>query len=346
MKSSSDRRLTILGWEITNDCNLHCPHCYNPLVKNTHTELTLDQCIKIIDSAANLGTTMIGWTGGEPLLRLDLEELISYALKNHQIKSSITSNGVLLDRHRGQSLKNAGLDNIQISLDGTTAERSRLIRRTTDDEFKNIIEAIDVCTDLDIAVYLAMLLGAENLDDGYEMLTIARDKNVVGIRFCGFTPEGRARNSKIQQRFQFGDRLPELHDFIMKASQDDTIQAIFDPGFGPVPPDYWFHECIAGLETCYIKANGDVYPCTAMLYDQFIVGNVKEHSLEQLWYDPSMTAMSSYPTDEIEGICGNCDNSDSCSGACRCLTYAHTGSFDESFPVCLYQVGQKLQHRT
>ncbi len=285
---------------------------------------------------------MIGWTGGEPLLRPEMEELVSEASKTHGIKSSITTNGVLLDPKRGLSLKKAGLDYVQISLDGTTPERNHLIRHTTEDEFHKTIEAIRICKKLDIKVYLAMLLGAENFDDGYEMLKLATREGVLGVRFCGFTPEGRARSTKIQQRFQFGDRLPELHHFIIKASQIDTIQVFFDPGFGPVPPDYWFHECVAGQETCYIKANGDVYPCTAMLYDQFIVGSVKRRTLDELWNDPAMSTVSACPTDEIEGICSVCDNLENCHGACRCLAYAHTGSFSESFPACLYQVGHEI----
>ncbi|MEZ5357739.1 MAG: radical SAM protein [Candidatus Zixiibacteriota bacterium] len=338
-----ERELSLLGWEITNACNLHCPHCYNPLVQKPQEELTTPKCLEVIDSAADLGTSMIGWTGGEPLLRNDLEILISYAFEKHGIRSSITTNGVLLDKERGKKLLDAGMRNIQISLDGTTAERSWNIRRTTDDEFASIINAVHVCRNLGISVHLAMLLGAENLDDGYEMLKLAEELGVFGIRFCGFTPEGRARNSRIQERFQFGNRLAELHEFITEASQLESIQCVFDPGFGPVPPDYWFHECIAGIQTCYIKANGDVFPCTAMLYDQFIVGNVKEKSLEELWESPAMTGMSCVPYDEIEGPCASCDNTENCKGACRSLTYAHTGSFTESFPNCLYRAAQKVK---
>jgi radical SAM protein with 4Fe4S-binding SPASM domain len=338
MNETTTRRLSVLGWEITNSCNLHCPHCYNPVHRQDTTELSTAECQRVLDAAAQLGTELIGWTGGEPLLRPDLEDLIDYAATTHGIQSGITTNGVLLDRERAKRLAKANLRLVQISLDGTTSERSRQIRRTTDDEFRSIIEAVSICREQGFETHLAMLLGLENLDDAYAMVRLARELGVDGLRFCGFTPEGRARSRSIERRFQFGDKLPLLHAFIEEASADDAIQVVFDPGFGPVPPDYCFHECVAGIETCYIKANGDVYPCTAMLYDQFKVGNLRDRPLGGLWEDQAMTLMSRFDHSQVEGICSVCDNSDYCRGACRNLTYAHTGSFQASFPNCLYQI--------
>ena len=338
MTEPAKRHPAVLGWEITNSCNLHCPHCYNPEIKRDATELSTSECRAVLDAAAELEVGMIGWTGGEPLLRGDLEELIAYALDRHGIRSGVTTNGVPLDRARAKSLKAAGTSLVQISLDGTTANRSWQVRRTTNEEYRRIVDAIGFCREVEMETHLAMLLGLENLDDAYQMLKLARGAGVAGLRFCGFTPEGRGKSTAIERRYQFGDKLPELLKFMEFANIDQSIQIVFDPGFGPVPPDYCFHECVAGIETCYIKANGDVYPCTAMLYDQFKVGNLRTRSLVELWADPAMTIMSQFDCDQIEGLCAACDNSDYCRGACRSLTYAHTGSYNESFPNCLYQV--------
>jgi radical SAM protein with 4Fe4S-binding SPASM domain len=326
-----------LGLEITNRCNLHCPHCYNPESRNDD-ELTTMEYVALIDAAAELGTQMIGWTGGEPLLREDLEELVCHALKAHDIKSGITTNGVLLDEDRATKLKLAGTHAVQISLDGTTPGRSWQIRRTTEDEFEKIINALRACREVGLKTNIAMLLGRENLDDGREMLKLAKREKVAGVRFCGFTPAGRGENKTIRSRFSFEHDLRSLHDFITEAVGKNSVPVMFDPGFGPVPPDYCFHECIAGMETCYIKASGDVYPCTAMLFDRFKVGNVRQRSLADIWADPGMTEMARYDRSRINGLCSACDNTDNCHGACRSLTYAHTGDFDDSFPLCLYQL--------
>ena len=69
----------VIGWEITAQCNLTCPHCYSAAAKRPHDEMNTDECRQVIDSLERIGAEEIGWTGGEPLLREDLEELIIYA---------------------------------------------------------------------------------------------------------------------------------------------------------------------------------------------------------------------------------------------------------------------------
>ena len=94
---------------------------------------------------------------------------------------------------------------------------------------------------------------------------------------------------------------------------------------------------MAGKEIFYLKANGDLYPCTSLLNKRFLVGNIRQRSLEELWNDPAMESMADYPREKIHGICQECDNFINCHGACRGATFAHTGNISASFPVCLYQ---------
>jgi radical SAM protein with 4Fe4S-binding SPASM domain len=299
-----------------------------------------DECKRIIDSMARIEVGVIGWTGGEPLLREDLEELVDYA-RQRGIKSSITTNAVLLDLKRAKSLVEAGNRAIQISLDGSTPEKNGRMRLATEEEFYRIIEAIRICKDLNCRVLLATLLGRENLDDGLEMIKLARREGVDSIRFCGYTPIGRGRRNDIRKRLCFSENPEDLLHFAEKAQADSSIITEFDSGFGPVPPEYKFHQCRAGVETFYLKGNGDVYPCTALLHQQFRVGNVRERPLEELWNSPEMRAIADFPRDEIEGACRTCDNFADCRGACRGATFAHTGDLKASFPVCLYKVARK-----
>jgi radical SAM protein with 4Fe4S-binding SPASM domain len=127
-------------------------------------------------------------------------------------------------------------------------------------------------------------------------------------------------------------------DFVKATQSDSVINVTFDVGFGPVPPDYGFHDCIAGVETFYLKANGDVYPCTALAHKQFLVGNVRKRSLEEIWQSPEMRAMAEFPRSEIEEPCRTCDNFAGCHGACRGSSLAHTNNIRAAFPNCLYQV--------
>ncbi len=327
----------VIGWEITAQCNLTCPHCYSAAAKRPHNEMSIAECKLVIEAMSRIGVGTIGWTGGEPLLCNDLEELIVYA-KERGIKSSITTNGVLLDETRTLSLKEAGISSIQISIDGSTPEVHHRMRRTTDEEYSKILEAIQLCKKHNIKLFIATLVGQENLDDAREMINMVKREGLDRIRLCCFTPVGRGKGSKIKDRLAFDERMRDLYKFAQEAQLDGSIMPMFDPPFGPVPPRFDFHECIAGKETFYLKSNGDLFPCTSLLNREFRVGNIRQRPLEELWNDPAMTAIANFPREKIQGPCRDCDNFARCHGACRGVTFAHTGDLTASFPVCLYQV--------
>lgn len=336
MTGPTARQPLLAGWEITRQCNLTCPHCFSAAAKRPHNELTTAEGRDLIAAMARIGVKTIGWTGGEPLLRGDLEELTACAVAAG-IRCSITSNGILLDKNRARSIKDSGCHSIQISLDGSTPERNHRIRRATHEDFYKIIDGIRFCQDLKIPVTLAMLIGQENLDDAYEMVKLVKRMGIKELRFCGYTPAGRGKWESVKERLSFTTRLAELAEFIEIVSTDDSVSYFFDPGFGPIPPTYHFHTCVAGVETFYLKSNGDVFPCTSLLYKQFLVGNVRTRSLEDIWNDPAMPAMSRAQEGPFTGLCGTCDNLDRCRGACRGAAFAYTGDLKSSYPVCLYQ---------
>ncbi len=329
------RTPAIIGWEITNQCNLACPHCFTAAGKKAHNELTTDECRRLVDAMAGIGVRMIGWTGGEPLLRPDLEELTRYAW-DKGIKCNITTNGVLLDDARAASVIDAGIRTLQISLDGSTPERNHVMRRTTEEEFHRIIAGIRACRKRGARIFLASLLGEENLDDAPEMIKLACREEADAIRFCAYTPVGRGKHQSVKDRLLFTHRLAELFQFVDQVQAEGKIAVQFDVGFGPVPPEWTFHKCIAGMETFYLKANGDVYPCTALVEKRFVIGNVRQESLAEIWRKPEMTAMANFPRERIHGPCRTCDNFAACRGACRGTALFHLGDLFASFPTCLY----------
>lgn len=327
----------IIGWEITNQCNLTCKHCFTAAARRAYGEMTTSECRAVIDSMASIGVETIGWTGGEPLLREDLDDLIAYASQK-KIRSTITTNAVLLDYNRAKSLKEAGNRAIQISIDGSTAERNRRMRGATDEQFEKILDAIRICRELKIRITLATVLGRENLDDAPNMLELAKREGVDLIRFCCYAPVGRGKRKDVRDRFEFDGSLKALYRFVQQAQAQDDVMVDWDVGFGPLPPDYTFHQCIAGKETFYLKATGDIYPCTSLTYSQFLVGNVRRTLLEELWQSAKMREASSLQTDGLEGYCRTCDNLAACRGGCRGVVLAHTGDVAASYPNCLFRI--------
>lgn len=328
------RKPRLVGWGITNRCNLSCPHCYSSATKAFKEELTSEEGLAVIDDLAALGAERIGWTGGEPLLRRDLEQWIA-AAAGHGIRSGITTNGTPLTAKRAESLRRAGLETVQISLDGSTAERNRRIRGASETDFRRVLRAVRLAREAGFGVHMAMLVGRETLDDVRPYLDLAAELGVVSVRFCGYVPWGRGIDTGCQDRLDLRGHLPELRALVEDLSTDECPQALFDPGFGPLPPYFDYHTCMAGVEMLYLGPEGNVYPCTALLDDRFTVGNVKQRSLPDIWDDPAMTEIAAYPRERITGPCRDCEAFERCGGGCRGVTHAYTGDLDASFPACL-----------
>lgn len=331
--------LKLVGWEITRRCNLSCPHCYTAAATTNQAvpEFSTDECYKIIDDIARLGAEMIGFTGGEPLLRNDLENLIAYA-KSLGIRSTLTTNGLLLNENRARSLKEAGLEAIQVSIDGSNPYRNAKIRKCLESDFEVIVNNIRSCQKLKIPVNLAMLLCSETLDDAAPYLDFADELGIKIVRFCGFVPVGRGKKCDISERFLFTNSdLDELREFIDYATDRETPKVLFDPAFGSIPPYHCFHTCIAGTVQFYLDTLGNVYPCTSMLNSQFLVGNIHDRSLEDIYKDDRMRPTHNFSESSLKGSCAACEHLSDCHGACRGITLAHTGDVHASFPYCLKQ---------
>jgi len=327
-------RPCLVGWEITRQCNLRCPHCYSSATVEPRPELSTKKCLELVDELAALGTKLIAFTGGEPLLRDDLETFARRA-RRHGIESGITTNGVLLDARRAASLKRAGFNTVQISVDGSTPERNARMRATSAESFERVLEAVRACRKLRLDVGFAMLLGAETFDDARPFLELARREKAGWVRFCGFVPWGAGKRAPVAKRLRFTGKLDGLRAFVEEARESDDPQVMFDPGFGPTEPGQRFHPCAAGKLLLYLSSTGDVYPCTSLLDPRFVVGSVNERPLRDIWCDPKMTEMARYPREKIKGRCATCEDFAACHGACRGIAYAYTGRLDSPFPICL-----------
>lgn len=327
-------RPVVTGWEITRRCNLACPHCYTD-AGAANGELSTADALRIVDDLAALGAEVIGWTGGEPLLRDDLEVLAARAAA-HGMSSGVTTNGLLLDARRAATLRAAGVDTVQVSLDGSTPERNRAMRGATPAQFERVVEGIGQARAAGLAVTMAMVLGESNLDDATEYVRLARELGVATVRFCGFVPSGRGRSAAIRARMEYAPDRARLRAVVdAMVAHVPPPHVYFDPGFGPLPPGWIFHRCVAGRETMYLSCSGDVRPCTSLTDPRFVVGNVHARPLAEIWNDPRMTEVSSIPLERIHGTCATCGHRRVCHAGCRGLAFAYTGDIRASNPVCL-----------
>jgi len=346
-KNLSQRRPEIVGIEITRACNLTCSHCFTAAGRRPANELSTGELRRVIDELNELGPARaIGWTGGEPLLRDDLVELMDYAFKKGKMRSGVTTNGLLLNDDLAKTMRDSGVYAIQISVDGSNAENFSRMRNARQEDFAVILSAMSAVKKAGLQLHLAMLLGKETLADARDFLKLAAEQGADGVRFCGFVPAGRGHRDSIRERFEFGDQLGPLHDFIADAAVLEEPMVMFDPAFGPLPPDYQFHECMAGVQTMYIASTGAVYPCTSLISPRFEVGNIHNRSLAEIWNDPKMTEVSDFDCGKIHGKCSDCDHISECHGGCRGIAYANNLDVSSSIPNCLYEYSHNSAGQT
>lgn len=335
--SSHKRVPEVVGIEITRACNLSCPHCYTAASRRPMPELSTRELCLALDQIRELGPVKaIGWTGGEPLLRDDLVKLVSHAYRHGEMRSGITTNGLLLDRVIARRLRDAGAYAIQISVDASTAEGFAKIRGARVEDFETVLEAMEAVREAGLQLHLAFVLGKETLADARSFIKFAEEHGAVGVRFCGFVPAGRGKRLDMIERFDFRNDQNELRAFILEAMGNTKLLVMFDPAFGPLPPDYDFHECVAGVQTMYLSSTGGVYPCTSLLSPEFEIGNIRQSSIEQIWSSPRMTEVSGFDRSQVEGECSHCDRLKECHGGCRGVALARSGRFSASLPGCLY----------
>lgn len=323
------------GIEVTRRCNLRCPHCFTASGGSNDAGLTSELLEKLIGELAQSGVRSIAFSGGEPLLRQDLARLIRYGRSLGPLQFGIVTNGFLADGAKVRELAQAGLDTVQVSLDGVDAADHCSVRGCEPRDFYRALRATRAFLDAGMTVDLATILSPRNLKRAPEMAMFAEALGVRGLRYCSFVPTGRARSPEVAARYALEPgAVDKFLDFMrrMNCAPGARLQIFIDHGIGP-----WLESgefaCSAGRAVAYVSAEGDLYPCPGLLFDAFKVGNVLDTPISELLDHPAMSRGRSSPRAEIQGSCSNCANA-RCSGGCRGAAFARTGDLFGAVAYC------------
>ena len=318
--------------ELTYRCPLHCAFCYNPIgFENVKQEIDTDTWLGVLREARQLGSVQCGFSGGEPLLRDDLEVLVAEARKLGFYTNLLTS-GVGLTEKRARALKDAGLDHIQLSFQDSTRELNDFLSNTKTFELKQKVAAIIKQHDwpmvmncvihrlnidvIDKIIDLALELGAETLElantQYYSWAMLNRDQLLPSKEQID-----RAESFTADYRERFGDR----------------IRILF------VVPDYYENRpkrCMNGWGNVFltITPDGSAVPChTAKMIPGLDFPNVTDHSIKNIWYDSD--AFNHFRGKSwMKEPCRSCPEQDDDLGGCRCQAYMMTGDPYAADPVC------------
>ncbi|THE11372.1 pyrroloquinoline quinone biosynthesis protein PqqE [Bacillus timonensis] len=318
--------------ELTHRCPLHCPYCSNPIEMTLkEMEISTNDWCRVLSEAAELGVVEVHFSGGEPLLLRDLDELIEHANSLEMYTNLITS-GIGMTEEKAMKLKEAGLANVQISFQAGSEELSDRIGGFKAFEKKR--QAVEAVKRTGMHLSLNVVLHRLNIDTLDEIITFAHELGAERLELANT----QFYNWALLNREQL---LPSKEQ-IQRASE--TYEAARER-FGKemeiiwVIPDYYESTpkpCMGGWGAIALTVapNGDVLPCpTAGMIEGITFENVREQSLKDIWYESD--SFNRFRGDEwLPETCRSCDLLHQDGGGCRCQAFALTGDAAATDPVC------------
>jgi PqqA peptide cyclase len=318
--------------ELTYRCPLHCVFCYNPVnFAQTEAELSTDDWLRVLREARAAGSVQCGFSGGEPMVRDDLELLVAEAHRLGFYTNLLTS-GVGLTEARAAALKSAGLDHIQLSFQDSTRELNDFLSNTKTFELKrrtaHMIKANGWPMVLNCVVHrlnidyieqiieLAVELGAEYLElansQYYSWAELNRD---------GLLPS--------REQLERAERVTNA----CRQKLGDKLRIFF------VVPDYYENrpkKCMNGWGNIFLTVtpDGTALPChTAKMIKQLDFPNVRDMSVQDIWY--ASPGFNHFRGDAwMKEPCRSCPEKEKDLGGCRCQALMLTGDAANADPVC------------
>jgi pyrroloquinoline quinone biosynthesis protein E len=321
-----------LNIELTYQCPLHCVYCYNPLDYAKHNqELGTEEWLRVLREARELGVVQLGLSGGEPLLRNDLEDIVAEANRLGFYTNLITS-GIGMDETRIERLKRAGLDHIQVSFQDSTREMNDFLTSTRTFELKKKVAKLVKA--YDYPMVLNVVLHRMNLDHIAAILGLAEEMEadyveLANTQYYGWSFLNRA------QLLPTHEQLEKAEAYVTEFRQriGDRMKIFF------VVPDYHGTRpkaCMSGWGNIFINIapDGLVLPChEARMLPGIHFPNVREMALKEIWYDSD--AFNRYRGDSwMKEPCRSCPEKTKDKGGCRCQAYMLTQDATNTDPIC------------
>ncbi len=345
-------------WDVTYACNLKCKHCYASAGKKHEDELTNQESIELVDRLARLGISSLAFSGGEPLVRPDIIELVERA-SDHGMYVSMATNGTLIDKEKATELKEAGLEYLQISLDGATPA-SHNDFRSTPGAFERTVEGVRNAVQEGFFVNISTTLTREKVDEMPQIFDVCSELGIDWFMGYNFIPTGRGENilsldlspeEREAVLNQFLDRMGDVDfEILTTAPQFARVALERREGDSTIVPTHFYNQevddslfnltefvggCGAGRFYMAIRANGDIDPC---VFFPLTVGNVRDDDLQEIWKNNEVFK-ELRDKDLLQDQCGSCEYRYHCGG-CRARAYTYFDDYLAPDPGCI----KNLEH--
>ncbi|MGZ4981043.1 MAG: pyrroloquinoline quinone biosynthesis protein PqqE [Methylobacter sp.] len=335
MAGSNKTNITPPRWllaELTYACPLQCPYCANPIdYAKYQSELDTDDWKRVLSQARKMGAVQLGFSGGEPLTRKDLPELVKHARGLGYYSNLITS-GYGLTEEKIVQLKEAGLDHIQVSIQASSQELNDHLAGT--ESFQHKKEVAHLVKKHDYPMVLCVVIHRENIHQMPQILEMAEELGadyleLANTQYYGWAHANRDLLLPTKEQFEQAEQIAQA--FKEKVAGKMKIYYVV--------PDFYEDRpkaCMNGWGTTFltIAPDGVALPChSARELPGLDCPNVKDYSIEQIWNESK--AFNFFRGFEwMKEPCSSCDEKEKDFGGCRCQAYLLSGDMYAADPVC------------
>jgi radical SAM protein with 4Fe4S-binding SPASM domain len=343
----------VVSWNLTYRCNLACEHCYldagpKPLVGTENfadrSELGTEECFKVIDEIASFAPECLTiLTGGEPLLRRDILEIVRRA-SERGLWVVVGTNGVRITENVARHLSEAGARGLSLSLDALDPERHDHFRKVRG-AWHNTVEGAEILNRTGLPFIVQTTAGSHNLNELEAIADFAHDRLAAKVWNLYFlVPTGRGQFVSDMTPAQYDEVLASLYRIQRKYDRRMLVNAKCAPHYiktmleNGLPPARTYSGgaggCPAGTHYMGIRPNGDVTPCP---YLPVFAGTLRTASLADLWTSSALFN-DIRRRSSLGGRCGECEMNGHCGG-CRARAYGMTADLMAEDPLCTHTPG-------
>lgn len=309
-------KLEDLHLRLTTDCNLQCLHCYAIKWSNSNYKLDYYLVKKVILEAIELGCQRITFSGGEPFTYPKIYDLLQFAL-GIGLEVNAETNGTLIDFDKLEEIEKGELLKIKVSYDGEIMRGNSA--QTIRDNIWNLKKS-------GFNVSIQTVLTKINVAEIDEILLFSKNLGIENRLFMGHSKSGNGiniSNFRIEEVLSIKERIVNQYSHV-KIELPEYISGEHQKGCG------W------GISRCEIMPNGDVTSCAPLTYARrdFIAGNIREHTLSELWNSQHFKMIREFKQEQYKGICSTCRFFHRCRGSCRSVSVSLGRELLASYPYC------------
>ena len=330
----------IVSWNVTNACNMYCDHCYREAGCKAEEELSTAEAKTLLEQIARANFKIMIFSGGEPLMRPDIVELVAYA-KKLGLRPVFGTNGTLITLEMAQKLKAAGAMGMGISLDSMDAAKHNEFRKFPN-AWEGAVQGMRNCRAVGLPFQIHTTVMDWNSHEIEAITDFAVAEGAVAHHFFFLVPTGRAKTIEAEslRAEEYEDTLTR----IMKKQQevDIELKPTCAPQFLRIADQMGIKTrfrrgCLAGTAYCIISPRGKVQPCA---YLNMELGDVRKTPFDEIWKNSEV--LNKLRTLEYSGGCGTCKYKHACGGCRARAAYYNNGDYMAEEPWCLYH-GRKGQ---